>query len=150
MPSLGRRSACLSVLCQIRARGLTVAARTDAYEHFFHYRSGRWLYNEQAQLSKRYVKFNAPALQRVAAETVGSGCSAMDKLGEGFYNKAFSLKMDNGQELVAKLPHFDSGPPNITIASEAATMEFVSFCFVYLVHLFPDSYGQFSQSFEPF
>lgn len=103
-----------------------MAAGMDTFEDFYNYRSGRWLYNEQHQLAKRYVKFDVSALQRVAADTAGSDCSAIAKLAEGFYNKTFSLKLDDGRELIAKIPNPNAGPPNITIANEAATMEYVS------------------------
>lgn len=110
-----------------RIRRHSGTATADAFEPFYHYQSGRWLYNEQAQLAKRYVKFSVPALERAAAEGVGSGCcSVTGKVAEGFYNKTFSLTMDDGREVIAKIPNPNAGPRNITIANEAATMEFVS------------------------
>ncbi|KAL9083058.1 MAG: hypothetical protein Q9165_008682 [Trypethelium subeluteriae] len=43
------------------------------------------------------------------------------KVAEGMHNKAFVLTMDNGMEVVAKLPNPNAGPPRYTIASEVAT-----------------------------
>jgi hypothetical protein len=44
---------------------------------------------------------------------------------EGQYNKAFILTMDNGMEVLAKLPNPNAGPKFFTTASEVATREFV-------------------------
>ncbi|KAI9703538.1 MAG: hypothetical protein M1820_005842 [Bogoriella megaspora] len=43
------------------------------------------------------------------------------KLTEGLHNKAFILTMDNGMEIVAKLPNPNAGPARYTTASEVAT-----------------------------
>lgn len=42
------------------------------------------------------------------------------------YNKAFLLTMNDGTQVVAKLPNPNAGAPHFTTASEVATMEFVS------------------------
>ena len=73
-------------------------------ESFFHYNSGRWLYNEKerecpqqnvsslklimniiiTELAARYLKFKVDALQRVAAKAVGAKrCISMIKTNEG-------------------------------------------------------------------
>ena len=46
------------------------------------------------------------------------------KIGEGGYNKVFRLVMQNGQKVIAKIPHPNAGPPHYTTASEVATMDF--------------------------
>jgi hypothetical protein len=48
------------------------------------------------------------------------------KYREGQYNKAFLLIFNNGSEVVAKLPNPNAGPKALTIASEVATMDYVS------------------------
>lgn len=48
------------------------------------------------------------------------------KFREGQYNKVFQLVMDNGAEVVAKVPNPNAGPAYYTTASEVATMDFVS------------------------
>lgn len=45
---------------------------------------------------------------------------------EGQFNKVFILTMDDGDEVVAKLPNPNAGPPFYTLASEVATRHFVS------------------------
>jgi hypothetical protein len=89
--------------------------------------SGRWLWREREQLAARYVKFNLKQLCRVAAESVGSkSCVEAVKIVEGQYNKVFLLTMNDGKEVIAKMPNPNAGRPHFTTASEVATMDFVS------------------------
>lgn len=92
---------------------------------FFCYTSGRWLDNEQLQFERRYVEFNISALQQTAGQILGTRCTQMTKLPEGLYNKVFSLKMANGQEILAKIPNPNAGNPHYVVASEVATLDFV-------------------------
>jgi hypothetical protein len=45
---------------------------------------------------------------------------------EGQFNKVFILTMDNGDEVVAKIPNPNAGPSFYTLASEVATRHLVS------------------------
>lgn len=99
--------------------------RIEANNHFYSYTSGRWLYNEQQQLEKRYVKFDVPALQHTASHIVGSRCIQMTKIPEGMYNKVFSLKMENSREVLARIPNPNAGNSQYVVASEVATLDFV-------------------------
>ncbi|KAH7359797.1 phosphotransferase enzyme family protein [Pyrenochaeta sp. MPI-SDFR-AT-0127] len=95
-------------------------------EQFYQYTSGRWLWDEQYQLGRRYVEFNLPGLLEVSAQAIGArSCIKIEKLPEGNFNKVFLISMDNGQELVAKLPNPNAGRTHFTTASEAATMDYV-------------------------
>jgi hypothetical protein len=49
------------------------------------------------------------------------------KFVEGQHSKAFLLTMDNGAEVVAKVPNPIAGPSFYTTASEVATLHFVRF-----------------------
>jgi hypothetical protein len=101
---------------------------TSPYEHFFHYTSGRWLWDEESQLRERFLVFNVQELQRIAAESVGAqSCVSITKLAEGGYNKVFRLVMDNGSVAIARIPNPNAGPAHKTTASEVATMDFVRF-----------------------
>lgn len=74
------------------------------------------------------MKFNVEELKRIAAESIGAkSCVSMIKLAEGGYNKVFKLVMDNGSVAIARIPYPNAGPTFKTIASEVATMEFVSY-----------------------
>jgi hypothetical protein len=53
------------------------------------------------------------------------------KFREGQYNKVFQLIMDNGAEVVAKIPNPNAGPAHYTTASEVATVDFVIYQICY-------------------
>ncbi|CZR51218.1 probable FMP29 Found in Mitochondrial Proteome [Phialocephala subalpina] len=95
------------------------------YEHFFHYTSGRWLWDEESQQRERFLAFNVQELQRIAAESVGAqSCVSITKFAEGGHNKVFRLAMDNGFVAIARIPNPNAGPAHKTTASEVATMDF--------------------------
>lgn len=84
-------------------------------------------------MAQRYVRFNMNELARVAAETVGAAeCINIEKCPDGMYNKAFLLTMDNGRQVIGKVPNPNAGLPHFTTASEVATMDFVSPAFLIL------------------
>jgi hypothetical protein len=92
---------------------------------FFAYTSGRWICNERKRLQERFVKFDVLGLQKAAATAVGANSVvSMSKLPEGSFNKAFLLKLDNGKEVIARIPNPNAGPAGLVTASEVATMEF--------------------------
>lgn len=65
-------------------------------------------------------------LARVAADSVGADqCISIEKYPDGMHNKVFLMTMDNGREVVAKVPNPNAGLPHFTTASEVATMDFV-------------------------
>ncbi|TVY47711.1 Altered inheritance of mitochondria protein, mitochondrial [Lachnellula occidentalis] len=98
---------------------------SSPYEHFFHYTSGRWLWDEESQKRSRFRVFNVQELQRIAAESVGAqACVSISKLAEGGYNKVFRLVMDNGFVAIARIPNANTGAAYMTTASEVATMDF--------------------------
>ncbi|EPE24799.1 Protein kinase-like (PK-like) [Glarea lozoyensis ATCC 20868] len=77
-------------------------------------------------MSERRVFFNVNELGRVAAEAVGANmCVGVEKYPDGMYNKSMLLTMDDGNEVVAKIPNPNAGLPHYTTASEVATMDFV-------------------------
>lgn len=98
-------------------------------EDIFRYTSGRWLADERAQQQLRYVKFDLDCLCRLAAAHFGDAtkCVRVVKL-EGSFNKALLLTMDDGNEVIAKIPCPNAGPPSLTTASEVATLKFRMYC----------------------
>lgn len=110
----------------LRPRRLTsTLASSENDDHYFSYTSGRWLYDEEVQLRRRYIKLNVGALRNAAASTLGSRCVDMSKLPEGLYNKVFSLVMEDGSEILARIPNPNAGDPDYVVESEVATIEFV-------------------------
>ncbi|KAK2754792.1 hypothetical protein FQN54_006685 [Arachnomyces sp. PD_36] len=95
-------------------------------ESFFKHTSRRWVFNEEARLKERYVRFNVAELQRVAAKAVNRDrCTRIAKMAEGGFNKIFLLTMDDGLEVIARIPTPIAGPPHFTTASEVATLDFL-------------------------
>ncbi|KAI9046015.1 kinase-like domain-containing protein [Aspergillus affinis] len=81
--------------------------------------------NEEQELRDRYTPFNVLELQRIAARSVDTiECTAIAKLAEGSFNKAFRLTMDSAMTMIARIPHPIAGPNFYTTAPEVATMEF--------------------------
>ncbi|EFE43081.1 hypothetical protein TRV_02162 [Trichophyton verrucosum HKI 0517] len=97
------------------------------HDLLFQYTSGRWLWGEEEQLAARYVKFDVAALCQVAADSVGScSCTDIAKLTEGNFNKVLLLTMDDGKEVIAKIPNPNAGRSHFVTSSEVATMDFVN------------------------
>ncbi|KAF2430751.1 hypothetical protein EJ08DRAFT_611676, partial [Tothia fuscella] len=98
-------------------------------EELFRYSRHRWLtFDEDDKLASRYRKFNVAALVEAAATAVGDGtksCVKILKCIEGSCNKALLLTMDDGTEVLAKLPNPNAGPSFYTTASQVATHQFL-------------------------
>ena len=109
----------------------TTHTKETAHDELFRYTSGRWLIDEEDQLSQRFLKFDIGKLCRLAASLLDEKltCIHVDKL-EGKSCRAFLLTMDDGRQLIAKIPYRISGAASYTTASEVATMKF---CMFYLV-----------------
>ena len=63
----------------------------------------------------------------MAEDAVGPNAIAtnVSKLPEGNFNKAFLVSMQDGAEVVVKIPNPNTGQSHYTTASEAATMSYV-------------------------
>ncbi|RDW93617.1 uncharacterized protein DSM5745_00939 [Aspergillus mulundensis] len=96
-------------------------------EPFYASSSQRWLWNEPSQLARRYVRFNLDALVQIAEEAAGQNavCVNVTKLQEGNFNKVFLASMQDGREVVLKIPNPNAGMAHYTTASEVATMQYV-------------------------
>ncbi|KAM5457487.1 hypothetical protein MaudCBS49596_000682 [Microsporum audouinii] len=99
---------------------------THGPDNLFRYTSGRWLIDEKRQLEQRFVKFSIDELCSRAAAVFGpkTKCVRVVKV-EGNSNKAFLLTMDDGNEVIAKIPCPNAGAPLLTTASEVATLKFL-------------------------
>lgn len=100
----------------------------NSYDEFFKFTRGRFIVDEAENLRKREIRFDMNSLARVAAESVGAArCISIEKYPDGMFNKAFLMSMDDGREVIAKVPNPNAGVPHFTTASEVATMDFVSY-----------------------
>ncbi|RDL38310.1 uncharacterized protein BP5553_02650 [Venustampulla echinocandica] len=97
-------------------------------EELFRYTRYRWLtFDEDEKLTSRCRKFNVAALLAAAVNAVDNGaksCVKILKCIEGSYNIALLLTMDNGMEVLAKLPNPNAGPSFYTTVSQVATHRF--------------------------
>jgi hypothetical protein len=94
---------------------------------FFTFTKGRFLRNEENEMSLRHVRFDMNALARIAVNAAGSrSCMDVEKYPDGMFNKVFLMTMEDGKQVVAKVPSRNAGPARLTTASEVATMDFVS------------------------
>ncbi|MCJ1472449.1 hypothetical protein MMC13_001097 [Lambiella insularis] len=97
----------------------------NQHEAFFNYTRARFVCNEEFEMAQRHVRFDMDKLAQIAATAIGSkSCVAVEKYPDGQYSKAFLMTMDDGKQVVAKVPNPNAGPAHLTTASEVATMEF--------------------------
>ncbi|PLB45009.1 hypothetical protein P170DRAFT_513098 [Aspergillus steynii IBT 23096] len=100
----------------------------NANVDFFRYTRGRFVSNEEHEMAIRHVRFNMTELARLAAESVGCSlaqCARIEKFPDGMFNKCFLFIMQDGREVVGKVPNPNAGRAHYTTASEVATMDFV-------------------------
>jgi hypothetical protein len=65
-------------------------------------------------------------LARVAASSIGADrCVHIQKCPDGLYNKAYIFRMDDGREVIGKVPNPNAGLPHYSTGSEVATMDYV-------------------------
>lgn len=84
------------------------------------------MWKEAQQLQSRYVSFDLNALIQVAEKATGDKtCINISRLPEGNFNKAFLATMQDGSEVVVKIPNPNAGPSHYTTTSEVATMQYV-------------------------
>ncbi|KAF2673610.1 phosphotransferase family protein [Microthyrium microscopicum] len=95
-------------------------------DELFQFTRGRFLYNERKQFLQREVRFDMNKLAQIAVELLGAQrCEQIQKFPDGLFNKAYLFTMDDGQEIVGKVPNPNAGIAHYTTASEVATLDFV-------------------------
>ncbi|OQE32187.1 hypothetical protein PENSTE_c001G00231 [Penicillium steckii] len=98
----------------------------NSHHEFFHLTSYRFVCDEKRQTAMRNVQFDMNSLAKIAAASIGfEECTDVKKLDEGLYNKVFLFTMEDGSQVVGKVPCRNAGRPHFTTASEVATMDFV-------------------------
>lgn len=99
----------------------------NSVDDFFQYTRGRFVSNEEHELSIRLVKFDMNELAGLAADSVGSReCVYIEKFPDGMFNKTFLFTMANSAKVVGKVLNPNAGQPHFTTASKVATIDFVS------------------------
>ncbi|PYH75396.1 kinase-like protein [Aspergillus uvarum CBS 121591] len=98
------------------------------HDEFFRYTSGRWIFNEHLRLSERFLEFDVSALQDVISAASGrlkSDLKTFVKLSEGGFNRVFEATFSDGKCVIARLPYPSTVPEHYTVASEAATLDYL-------------------------
>jgi hypothetical protein len=105
----------------------SIASDWNTRSEFFKFTRGRFIVDEDANLRNREVVFDMNQLAKVAADSVGAAqCVDVRKFTDGMFNKSFLMLMDDGREVVAKVPNPNAGRAHYTTANEVATIDFVS------------------------
>ncbi|RHZ63626.1 putative sensor histidine kinase/response regulator [Aspergillus thermomutatus] len=85
-------------------------------------------HNEHLRLAERYLPFDIPALMNVIAAASGHATSdivSFYKMAEGGFNRLFQATFTDGKHVVARLPYPSTAPEHYTVASEAATLDYL-------------------------
>ncbi|KLO09778.1 hypothetical protein SCHPADRAFT_549770 [Schizopora paradoxa] len=124
LPRLGRLAT-----IEILSRSFSqLQAHYGSDHEFFRYTTAERSKEESAGKlrSDKYFEFNVNELCSVAAKSCGAEkCTGIKKLNDDGKNRVLSLRLDNGKEVVARLPLPNTGPPHLLTASEVATLDFV-------------------------
>ena len=84
-------------------RSESSTSQNNNFFEYIHFRT--WIHDETQQMSHRYGQFNVEALKKVSAEACGAQTVVgIEKIAEGSYNKIFNIKVDNGKEVIARIP----------------------------------------------
>ena len=115
-----------SHLSKILSRSLHTDWNTT--KELFHYTRARFVSNEAQELAIRCVEFDMNELAKSAAESIGltlAQCTHIEKFPDWMFNKSFLFTMQDGTQVVGKVPNPNAGRAHYTTASEVATMDFV-------------------------
>lgn len=90
----------------------------------FNYSNGRFLVNEQFELSRRHVTFDVNSLCALVSSLpcIMSPVSSIDKQ-EGGFNKALIVTTANNRQVVVKIPFPHLVPARYSVESEVATLK---------------------------
>jgi hypothetical protein len=125
---LASRSSVSAAALQTPIRTYHSLSRELNNDSLFSYTSGRYLFNEELRLKERYVEFNVEALKTAASASLAyqhGSVTNISKLAEGGFNRVFTLTMEDGFEVIAKIPYHIAVPEYFATASEAATLAFL-------------------------
>ncbi|KAK6832190.1 hypothetical protein RU639_002894 [Aspergillus parasiticus] len=98
------------------------------HDELFRYTSGRWIFSEHLRLAERFLEFDVSALQNVVSAASGHSISDLRtfiKLSEGGFNRVFQATFNDGKCVIARLPYPSTVPEHYTVASEAATLDYL-------------------------
>lgn len=86
------------------------------------YANGHWLHRDKEQRQARQLDFNFSGLSQIALDAIKDATRIISYEKEGGYNRVFNFKLDNGDQVVTKIPTLVAGAPWLTVNSEVATV----------------------------
>lgn len=92
--------------------------------------------------------FNVQELKSLAAASVSrkpTDIAHFKKLAEGGFNRTFLISMQDGFEMIARIPYLTTEPRNLLVASEVATIDYLRSHGIPI----PEVYGYSSTSQNP-
>lgn len=96
------------------------------HDEFFNFTRARFVRDEEYEMAQRRVKFNMNELARLSADAVGFKARVnVEKYPDVMFSKAFLMTVEDGMQVVAKVPNPNAGRAYFTTASEVATIDFV-------------------------
>ena len=96
-----------------------------SHEELFRFSNGHFLVDERRQFAQRYVKFDVDKLcELVTSITRQASPVCKIEKREGGFSKALMMTMENGAEVVAKIPCRNAGQAKYLTASEVAVLEY--------------------------
>lgn len=90
-------------------------------------------WNEKQRCAERRWLFNVNELKNLAAAAVGRSQTdvvSLVKLAKGGSNRTFLLSMQDGFQMVARIPYPTTEPKNLLVAIEVATMNYLRSCVI--------------------
>ncbi|KAG5991965.1 hypothetical protein E4U52_003181 [Claviceps spartinae] len=125
LPSLRMIASASALAVRRKYSSARTVSSSAPNKKLFNFTRGRFVRDEEHELAQRRREFNVGELARRAARAVQADrCLSIKKFTDGMYNRALLLCMDNGKEVVAKIPNPNAGQPHFTTTSEVATMKF--------------------------
>ncbi|CAG8190541.1 unnamed protein product [Penicillium nalgiovense] len=124
------RSPHRSLFLDTSKRHLSITSRGRGHaiskEELFKYTNGRFLSEEESQLSKRYVRFDIGRLCDVVSNISGTGAQQVSSIAkmEGGFSKSLLMTTLDGSEYIVKIPCSNAGRPMYCTASEVAVLDF--------------------------
>jgi hypothetical protein len=86
---------------------------------------GRWLDKNSKRRAERHLSFDFQALLDIAiASCPGARNVVACEKKEGGFNRVFSIQLDNGRNVVARIPTRAVKHAGLAVSSEVATLQF--------------------------
>jgi len=123
----GFKECAITPFCGRAGHSIEIGTRIRNKE-LFEYTRGRFVFDEEHELAIRRVKFDMNELAKVVSQSPGSSeCVQIEKLPDRMLKKTFLFTMEDGTQVVGKVPNPNAAQAHLTTASEVATMDFASF-----------------------